>query len=331
MASNKVQEVLDEYNIPYITSGRNVRKGNYNINCPFCAQDDGYHMGLVPDKGWYGCWRDSKHRGRNFAKVVQALLNVSWREAQALASDETTLESEDELTKLVNSLFDENIKDEEIKLGGQDHLDIPKEFKEIEDRGPRAEFIRYMEGRGFTDVPRLFRKYEVLCCQSGEWKKRLIFPLYHEDKLVAWQGRSIYNSATLPYKDLSIEESVRHLKNALYNYDAASMGGKVLIVCEGLMDFLKMDFYSPKGFRATCIFTKTMTSEQVYLLTHLATLYDEVWFVLDRDAQSNAEDLVAELQPVRRNIRMVELPEGIDDPGEMPVNRVKSFCEENYK
>ena len=35
----KIIEILDKYNITYITEGSNVKEGNINIKCPFCYDD----------------------------------------------------------------------------------------------------------------------------------------------------------------------------------------------------------------------------------------------------------------------------------------------------
>jgi hypothetical protein len=41
--------------IEYRDSGPNVKKGNLNISCPFCAHDEKFFMGVDPKTGWFGC------------------------------------------------------------------------------------------------------------------------------------------------------------------------------------------------------------------------------------------------------------------------------------
>ena len=326
---SKIQRFLDQYNIPYETSGRNVKKGNININCPFCEHDDGYHMGIIPKNGFYGCWRDSKHRGRDFARVIKALIDCSWEEANRLAGKEAAFEDGDDLMKMVDALFDDEQEGEIKVLGGATKLLWPRNWKAILWAGSTGRFWRYLEGRGFTNIPKLVSKYEIYCCLVGEWKMRLTFPMYYNDKLITWQARSIQQGAALPYKDLSVDESVRHPKFFLYNFDEILSGGKVLMVSEGLFDMLKLDYYSPKGFRATCLFTKSMTDEQMYLLMELAPLYEEVWLVLDEDAQGQGMTLASELFMVK-NLKQVSVPEEVGDPGAMTEKQVKEFTTTNY-
>jgi len=285
-------------------------------------------MGIIPGNGYYGCWRDRRHRGRNFARVIKALLGCSWEEANRLAGKETSFEDGDDLLSMTEALFDDRKDKKEENLGEAINLEFPKEFKEIKNKGVTKPYYDYLLKRGFKNTDRLIKKYEIYCCNIGEWKKRLIFPVYYKDILVTWIGRSIYSSSQLSYKDLSIKESVRHAKYCLYNYDSLIKGGKVLMIGEGLFDMLKLDYYSPKGFRATCLFTKTMTDDQKYLLTELSFLYEEVWLVLDQDAYVQSLDMASELFMVK-NLKIPELPEEVSDPGEMSEKQVISFIDNN--
>lgn len=326
---SKIQRFLDQYNIPYETSGRNCKKNQIVICCPLCEHDDGFHMGIIPSNGFYGCWRDFKHRGRNFARVIKALLDCSWEEANRLAGKEAAFEDGDDLMKMVDALFDDEKEGELKVLGGATKLNFPRSWHMIMSSGITAPFWRYLKGRGFTNIEKLVSKYEIYCCNSGEWKKRLVFPMYYNEKLITWQARSIQQGVDLPYKDLSVDLSVRHPKFFLYNFDELKQGGKVLMVSEGLFDMLKLDYYSPRGFRATCLFTKSMTDEQMYLLMELAPLYEEVWLVLDDDAQGQGMALASELFMIK-NLKQVIVPEEVGDPGAMTEQEVKEFTSTNY-
>ena len=285
-------------------------------------------MGIIPSKGFYGCWRDSKHRGRNFSRVIKALLDCSWEEANRIAGNEAAFEDGDDLLAMANALFDEDKKEESKVLGGAKFLCLPKEFKEIGDTVLAKPYYQYLKGRGFTQIEKLVNKYEIYCCRVGEWKNRLVFPMYYKDKLITWQARTIHRNAALPYKDLSVDESVRHPKFFLYNFDSLKRGGKVLMVSEGIFDMLKLDYYSPAGFRATCLFTKSMTDEQMYLLIELSLLYKEVWLVLDEDAYGQMLDMAPELFMIQ-NLRSVHLPDGVGDSGAMSEDEVKYFIDYN--
>ena len=54
--------------IDYITHGVNVKSGEINFACPFCAEtsnpDPSYHCGVDLDRSMFSCWRNSSHRGK---------------------------------------------------------------------------------------------------------------------------------------------------------------------------------------------------------------------------------------------------------------------------
>ena len=154
----------------------------------------------------------------------------------------------------------------------------------------------------------------------GDWKYRLIFPIYFLGKLVTWQGRQVTREAYLPYRDLSIPESVRHVKFCLYNFDNLK-GGDTLFITEGLFDSLKMDYYSPDGIDSTCLFTKTMRDEQMWLIAELASIYKKIIVLLDSDAQVEAISIYSKLSFLR-NVSLGTLPLGAKDPGILTKEQV---------
>lgn len=319
----KIIDFLEQYNIPYRTTGSNVARGNININCVFCRQegkgDDDFHMGVIPETGIYGCWRDNSHRGRNFATVIKALIGCSWQEAERLAGKTIVLE-EDNFKKMLDKLRQPVVKEEIKKIGGVKTLQFPKEFKKLKHTPLADRFWNYIADRGFDDVEQFVEQYDVHYALTGDYKDRIIFPLYYHNELITYVGRSIYKDAFLRYRDLEIDKSVRHCKQALWNYDEL-VGEKILFVCEGLFDAAKLDFYLPVGYNATCLMTKSMTEEQFYLLKDIAPLYEEVRFFLDEDAQKQSNELVKELCFLK-NVKNQTLPDGIKDPGELSREQV---------
>lgn len=320
----KIIDFLEQYNIPYRTAGRNVARGNINICCPKCGQegksDDDFHMGINPETGVFGCWRSAEHRGRNFATVIKALIGCSWQEAERLTGKTVVLE-EDNFKNMLDKLRQPMIKEEIKKIGGVKTLQFPKEFKKLKYTPLADRFWNYIADRGFDAVEPFVNLYDVHYALTGDYKDRIIFPLYYKNELITYVGRSIYKEAFLRYRDLEIDKSVRHCKQALWNYDKLAKGGKVLFVCEGLFDAGKLDFYLPLGYNATCLMTKSMTEEQFYLLKDLAPLYDEVRFFLDEDAQKQSNELVRELCFLK-NVKNQKLPEGVEDPGELSKEQV---------
>lgn len=323
---DKIIDFLDSNNIYYITKGKNVRKGNVNIQCPFCGSlDNSQHMGIKLENGIYGCWRDSSHNGRDFAKLIQVLIDVSYQEACRLWKTDVVPLGSNSLLSQVNEKFRRDDEVEKV-LGGVDRLVIPKEFAEIKKTGTKKRFFDYFIKRGFasSDVMSLIEYYGIKCCNVGYWKNRIIFPIYYEKKLVTWVGRSLYNNAALLYMDLSIEKSVRHSKFCLYNYDELMKTSRKigLFITEGLFDCIKLNYFLSSNYEATCLFTKTIRDEQKYLLKELSHRFEKIILLLDKDASTEILRMERELCFID-NVSFKFLD--VKDPGIMNKEQVLSL------
>jgi hypothetical protein len=312
-------KVLSDYNIPFLTEGKNVKDGNVNVQCPWCGSEDkSMHMGINLETGMWGCWRSSEHRGRDIRYLIIKLINCSIVEAEYLLDIRNNILNEEDLMQLFNASFSTTKDNKVKKYGGQDTLVLPVNF-----HWPQGLFTKYLSYRGFEDLTFFVEKYKIYSCLFGDWRYRLIFPIYFRSKLVTWIGRSIATNPYLPYMDLSIEESVRHSKYCLYNFDNL-VGGDILFITEGIFDALKLDYYSPDRVNATCIFTKTMRNEQAYLLYEIAPKYKKLVLMLDTDAQQEAFKIVQDLGFIS-NILLGTLPLNVKDPGELSEKGVKTL------
>jgi len=318
ISSEKILTVFKTNNIEYITDGPNVKKNNVNIKCPFCENDPSQHMGVSLINGEYACWRDTRHRGKNFLKLLQEVLDCSLDEAKRQLGLKTL--EPNEFDSILSRLYEEE-KFTPRKLGGVKSLAFDKSFREIKEKGITAPFWEYLIRRGFDNIDKLLRLYEIKCCLLNDWRYRLIFPIRYKGDLVSWVGRSISPTATLKYLDLAVDKSVRHPKFCIWNYDELLNGGHALYVTEGIFDAIKLDFYFPAGFKATCLFTKTIRDEQKTLLQDLSKEFDHIILLLDADAQTQAWTIAGELSYLR-NVIIGRLPDGLKDPGDMTKEQV---------
>jgi hypothetical protein len=101
--------------------------------------------------------------------------------------------------------------------------------------------------------------------------------------------------------------------------------GDVLIICEGILDAMKLDFYgSPWKVRSVALLGLSLGKEKLVKLTHLARQYRKVYICLDAEASRQAYEMESKLAVARA--RVLHLPEGIDDPGEMSPKEAARFC-----
>jgi len=317
-----IKELLKEHNIEVFEHGPNVKEGNINVRCPFCLDDPSHHMGINLKTGAYGCWRNKSHRGKNTEYLISKLLNVSIMQARALLGVFINTEDFSETTLAALYTRVEEKEEEKRILGGVKKLTLRKEFQYL--GSPRRTnynpnmFYSYLQERGFYNYDSVATRYNLHFAVTGRWKYRIIAPIYYKNKLATWIGRTISKVNTLPYMDLDIKESVRHAKYCLFDHPNLLEGGHRLYITEGIFDAMKLGMYLPRGNKATCLFTKTMTPEQSELIIQLSTRFEEVVVLLDNDALAQALGIRAQLGAFMKNVVVGILPTQFKDPGELP-------------
>jgi hypothetical protein len=315
---DKILKLLDDYGIEYATAGKNIGKDAIaGINCPFCGDDEGRHLGIM--EKYYTCWRNPSHRG-TIPYLFSKLLDISFSEAKFLF-EKNYVEDDFFLDKGDNLWYNISRNCEEVKMGGVQSLELDKTFKPLDQSLMGKIFCNYLMLRGFDNIPEMTAKYDLRYCIRGDWAYRIIFPIYMEGKLMSWIGRSVDKKVQLRYMDLSKEESARHPKFCLYNYDNL-VGGKMLYVTEGVMDAIKLDFYGNPNVHATSIFTTSMRDEQIALLMEKSMLYDKICIMLDKETEIQVMTLLDKLSFIK-NLSWVSTPFGAKDPGELTKEQIE--------
>lgn len=312
---------VNQRSIHYVESGSNVARGNINVHCPFCGSSDtSEHMGLNISSGAWGCWRSDEHRGRRPHRLIMALLRCSYGEAKALVeAGGGPLVAMEELRKRAHAL---GTRTHTVTRVEPEPVTLPPDFRTITKLGGYARFYRYVQSRGFdyVDVPRVCRRYQLHGCLTGAYKYRLIMPIVHKKRWVGWTGRHI--GAAKP-KYLTHPDGAG-LNGVLYNGDVLRVGGRVLVLVEGPLDALKLDYYGkPHGVRAVAIRTVTASDQQLQWVRNHRELWDRVVVVLDKGAYRNASRIAANLLV---GAKPVLVPDPYDDPGAMPPQAVVNFA-----
>lgn len=321
---------VKKYNIPYVEVGANVSRGNLNIHCPFCGgSDPSEHMGLQKEGRYWGCWRVKSHRGKSPHRLIMALTGCTYSESLSIVGESFVNLSDFE--KAVDAL--RTPTGVEVK---KDHkLSFPKAFRDIRDRGITLKFWNYLKKRGFREVDALCDAYDLQCCLSGNWRSRIIIPVYIKRKLVCWTGRTISKENPVRYKTLShspekaSEEkdplAVMNIRHTILNYDSLmETGGRRLIIGEGPLDALKVDFYGRDyDTRSTCIFGTSVTAQQTELLENLVRRFDEMVVILDPGQLGNSWRFLGSASHL--DIQAKPVPDGIEDLGAMTKKQVREL------
>lgn len=317
-----------QHRIPYVERGPNVGRGNINIRCSFCGENDpSEHMGLSLKFGYWGCLRNAAHRGKEPTRLIRQLLHCSEEEARRLAGIKesvavSTNELSDSLSKLKAALgvAVEEIFPTELKL-------LP-EFKQLDPSSPLATpYVLYLKERGYRDaqIAWLAKHYKLHYATKGLYRQRIIVPIYDRyGDLLSWTARTIKPDVQPRYRTLRVfkggEDPPPYAKIAS-NHTVlglpvlwAAPNPRALIIVEGPFDALKVTaFGAALGVYATCLFGLNVYPAQIAELQELAGRFDQVYLLLDEDAVFQRLRLMEALKSV--GVKPLKMPPGTDDPG----------------
>lgn len=285
----------DEGEIPYKTSGNNVTEGWININCPFC-NDPSEHLGFDPATENLNCWRCGKH---DLLTLLRELADASpFGIIKQYQTGDTEIE---------RPLREEREKPASIDLP-------PEAYKPTHSlrEGGKSNYAAYLKKRGF-DPEHIMSEWNIYAGgYVGEYKCRLIIPVYYNHNLVSYTGRDITGEQEPPYRHL---EGV-DIKNYLYGYDHCH---NTVIVVEGVTDVWRIG----KGI-AVATFGIKYTMAQLCLLKKFNKV--GVLFDVGEQAQEEAEKIVNALTLVGVDAHNLALPKGIDDPAELSNEEARKIA-----
>lgn len=307
-------DFVNDYGIHYKEHGANVSRDNLNVKCPFCGNSDpSEHMGLSLSSTNWGCWRDPDHRGKKPARLVVALLGCSYAEAAKIVGEQSERipGSIDDLSIKIESLFETKKKPQ------VEDLELEKCFTPLRLAKSQA-WKNYLLRRGFEKPLAFSTLYDVRVCRTGKFSGRIVLPILKNEKLQGWTARSL-KRVRLRYLTHPPGETI---KTNLYNYDRAQTNCKVLVLCEGPFDALKVDYYGRKvGVRAVAAMNASLTPSQVSALTSLCSGRTKLVIAFDSGAMAqtlNVQNVTAHLNPEA----LYELPDNVKDPGDMTKRQV---------
>src|ERR1700692_1157718 len=298
-------QFFDDHSIPYVRGGKNTKRGEASVRCPWCGDDDpSQHLGVSLTTENWGCLRNGAHRGHSPYRLISGLAGCDFDAAKALARAYSASNAE----TLGQALATLTATSEPPKPVVYEVAEYPPESRAIRATGITGRFWRYLASRHFDDVERLVGTYGLRCCLTGQWKDRVIIPLFNEGELLGWTARAIQPTINAP-RYLSSSQVV---KKIIFNEDKLRAGGDLLFVVEGPFDALKLDYY---GAPATCLFGASISMDQIYALNQLRKVFKKVVILLDKDAIEQAFAVSDWLQAP--NVVIGALPWGAKDPGEI--------------
>lgn len=328
--------VLTEHRVPFIERGPNVKRGEINVQCPFCGTaDPSQHMGLNLKTGYWCCWRNkSAHKGKSPLRLLVALLRISYWEALEIAglTDDSSYKDPDGYDAVAARYMQRTgaYRPEQVQ---RRHLKFGKELIAFaESKASARRFETYLwDQRGFDPdhIDELVDQYNLRYAITGDFKDRIILPYYMDEVLVAWTGRAIADSS-IRYRDLPIDECVVPPKETLFNHDCILDGGEILVVQEGPFDALKVDFYGQPEVRSVALSTNSITEQQVSLLQAASRQFRRIVVVMDMATQLGAVDSMKLRQQLSflPNVTTAKVPFGAKDGGDLTPREVHQWATE---
>jgi DNA primase len=206
--------------------------------------------------------------------------------------------------------IDSFIPPTEKKRSSADSAQLPfdstKQFK--------TRHLEFLRSRRY-EPEKLIKQYDLYVTgPSGDFKHRIIIPVFYKGEMVTYVGRDFTGRAEVPYKNCPDERSVISPKKILYNLDETD---STLCWVEGFFDVARF------GEGAVCSFGTKWTSEQLALLIGKKRLY--IWF--DGDAQREAKRLASAASAFIPHVENLNFPE-IKDPDSLSDAEMSEIKEE---
>ena len=324
--------------IPSTRRAHNLTKGNLGTYCPLCNwpeknDPESWRLGISPQGRGWSCWSNAEHRGIRPARLIQAFLNCSWKEALRLAGDDSpAMPTGDDRSfgALIGGLLSSVPI---LKKNKVEKLQFPTSMPALRGAGTaRVLCAKYFFTRGYNsyEVEKVIQLYGLRFPLAGPFRYRVVFPVEHPEGLMSWTGRAVDKSNELRYRALSAdpEKAAKDnlpvardtIHNVLWNAKSAFEDPrKTLVVCEGPFDAMRVDYYGQRydsyDARAVCLFGKSMSDRQAELIADIAPLYKRRILMLDPDAIFDAQRMRDRLDFL--HFEQVRLPNGIKDPAEL--------------
>ena len=312
---------LSNRGISYVTAGPNLPRSDIcAIRCPWCTDDPSQHLSISP-KGWYLCRRNRSHKGKNPARLVQALIGCSAETARAITGQDHTNIPENSMARVRERLRPPAPPIKRI-------LKMPAEFRKFRDVPSARPFIAYLERRGFghDTILNLTDNWDIRYAVTGPFHHRIVFPIIVNGDLVTWTARTISADNPVRYKtmttdperaqQLGLKPASRPINDYLLWQDHLAYGGGTIVLCEGPFVCLKINVVGMRhGIVSTCFFTNSPSNAQIDILHEVLPKFRRRILLLDQGTLSISLRVTATLREF--SVHLGRLPDNVKDPGDL--------------
>ena len=289
-----LKEFLEDHDIEYWTKGKNVTRGWYGIQCPFC-EDSSNHLGIRLRDLRAHCWKCGP---KNFIRVIKELAHVSYREAKDLSkqieAEEIPLQPESETEILKKLSKYENY----VKLPKEATRHFPKLHKD------------YLKKRGFPPLQTI-RKYKLKAVYNyGKFSFRIIIPIFKDGQMMTFTSRDVTGYGEPKYLHAGPKESFARAKDFIYGADNIPKGGDAVLV-EGILDAWRL------GKGAISSLGTQISGAQMVQLSGMEINRLFIFFDNDRPGIIAAKRNAKIIAPLVKELEIIRMKADVKDPGSL--------------
>lgn len=294
------EQLLTDYPVSISTA----ETGWVQIQCPFCISSTTgikKHGGLNIQEEYYNC---RKCGWKPLDLILGEVLNLPKKQIKIL------------LKKYKGDPLSKNERKEIIKSP----FSLPNYCKEMTDR-----HRQYLEKRKFNSWE-LEREWGLLGTNHhGDYKLRIIAPIFLDNKIVSYQGRDITGKSPLRYKSCKTSMEIIHHKHILYGFDKLqeTKHKDKCIIVEGVTGAWRL------GAGTIATFGIGFTQQQALFLAKRQIKTAFIMFDPEEKAQEQAELFSHLLCGFGLEVKIIDMSEEKgDDPGELSDERAKLISRE---
>lgn len=166
----------------------------------------------------------------------------------------------------------------------------------------------YLKDRGVTKDE--IDEYDIRYATHGRYYGRVLFPIYEDDKLVNFVGRSFLHVVEPPYLFPHYGETLITSAEAIFGYsEVVNRPRGLYVIVEGVFDAMRVNKRRHDlGVRGLAILSNQISKGQIH---KLLTLEGAGFFVmLDSDARQEAIKVGRLLNNYNRDVRVAFLEQG---------------------
>lgn len=262
-------QLLQDFNVPFSTEGKNVSAGWIGLQCPFCA-DESNHLGYNLDGNYFVCWKCNSH---GLITTLSKLLHLSEKEVR-------------EIVKKYGLFATKLAKEPIVRIRAKAHK-LPSNTVPLQ-----SNHKRYLESRGF-DPDFLEKQWNLLgtgpISKLGniDYKHRIIIPFIWDGQQVSFDSRDITGKAINRYQACPKDRELIPHKSILYGKQEKWTNKCILV--EGPTDVWRF------GLNSCAVSGIKYTPSQV---RWLGKTFRQIAVCFDADPQARiqADKIVAELK-----------------------------------